>query len=210
MKSFVIIVPSLLAFSFSALAINRVGNGGDAIVCRKGRDLRSAVLLDLFETSLPSASWQGSRDDIAKAVFKRLALASPEQAKHYERRWKELPNELELRDGVALVDIDDSKHVVTPTEKGCAIEQAAVRRNILGDNGKRFTADKAIWEKMDERSKAALLLHEIVYEHLYKLGETDSVKARQLTSYLLSADFEKASPEAYWKRLGALKVPVYR
>lgn len=206
---FLIALPFLFA-AVAAEAVIRIGNGGDAVVCRKDGNVQEATLLDLYESSLKSWALEGPYEQRLESVFKKLEAVSPEQAKIYRRRLKDMRTELDIRGDVGLVDIKDSEHLVVPTRKDCRIEQAAVRRNIAEDDGKRFIVDQHIWARMNDESKAGLVLHEIVYEHLYKLGEENSVKARKLVGYYLSEDFQKTDKNAYWKRVEKLKLPLYR
>lgn len=205
-----------LPFSFAAVAAHaviRIGNGGDAVVCRHldgEKKIQTATLLDLYESEAKRWSLEGDHEKRLGSLFDKLEAVSPEQARAYRRRLKEMANEIDFREGIKLVDIKDSEHLIAPVAKGCAIEQAAARRNVVDADGKRFLIDRAVWNAMDETSKAGLLLHEIVYEHLFKLGEKNSVKARQLVGYYLSEDFRGADREAYWKRIEKLRLPLYR
>jgi hypothetical protein len=207
-----LLIALIFASPLFAFAQNRVGNGGDSVVCREiastGK-IRQAVLLDLYEAELPLPATKKKHDELLKNVFEKLQSVSPEQAELYRRRGEEIPKEIKYVSGSQLADVDDSKHLIRPTEKGCKIEQAAIRKNLSLDE-KRFLVSQQIWDKMDENSKAGLLLHEIVYEHLWKLGEEDSVKTRHLVSYYLSKDFQKTTKDEYWKRIQKLKLPVYR
>ena len=88
-----------------------------------------------------------------------------------------------------LVDIPDSGHIATP--HGCEIVQIAVQKEPEFPDEKTFTISKDLWDHqaLDERSKAGLILHEVIYQKALKSSHTDSIKTRYLTSFLTSTKF---------------------
>ena len=108
-----------------------------------------------------------------------------------------------------LVGVPDSKHVFKPEDKNCEVRQIAIRRNEASVVTKRFVIDEKLWKKPSERDKAGLILHEIIYEHLFKLGEEDSVKARSINGYIFSDKAFQDGPETYWKMIKDFKLPIY-
>ncbi len=115
-----------------------------------------------------------------------------------------MTHEIEFRNDIELVEVDDSKHVSYP--KGCKVTQIAIRRAAPHRNGKRFLIRKDLWEKLSPFQGAGLLTHELFYEHLSKLGENDSTKARQLNALLYTAEFDK---QKFWKATRDLRLPLY-
>lgn len=199
---------SLIVYApFSLASGNRVGNGGDIIQC-KGE----SVLLDFYETTAPIKNFksENSYQEIVGIVLNQLEKIHPAQAKQYKKRFASMEGEIEFRSEIELKNIKDSNHVFRPKNKDCKLLQIAVRRNLESTQTKRFVIDQELWKELNNTHKAGLILHEIIYEHLYKLGEEDSQKARILNAYLFSDKIFESPPEDYWKLIQSLKLPIYR
>ena len=193
----------------SALATNKIGNGGNAVVCG---DLKTseatAKLLDFYEGDfVPPLPAGKSEFEIAKVVFEKLQTAAPALASQYSRRLEELKSEIDYKSGVILTDTKDSDHLFKPEEAGCDVVQTAIRRNGETAGQKRFLFRKDVWEKMKASDRAGLLAHEILYEHFSKLGLSTSTKARQVNLYLFRE--EKIEASAFWKLMRNLEIPIY-
>lgn len=206
MNSLLVILVSV-ASALTHASGNRVGNGGDVVDC-PGK----IVLLDFYETTLPQhpvASDLGF-EAIAHDVLKNLERLSPAQARQYQNRLKEFLQEADFKSDVKLVNIRDSKHLFKPKQEQCKVRQIAIRKKDASSISKRFLVDQELWDRLPEIDKAGLVLHEIVYEHFYKLGEDDSVKARSLTAYLFSQNIRSAKSVDYWKVIREMKLPLYQ
>lgn len=195
-------------------AQNRVGNGGNVVACVEGKDarLRSARLLDFYESDHTFPARDG-KADYAAIISERLeALKKKDQAlaAQYTERWESMRKELSFREGIALTEVDDSEHVFKPADKNCAVKQIALRKNNVAPGEPRFIVNKDYWEKLAPVDRAGLVLHEIIYEHFFKLGEKNSVKARAFNARLFAQRFETDSVDEYWKFVAGLKVPLYR
>lgn len=186
---------------------NRVGNGGDVIVC-EGK----AILLDFYESSNFVESYKQNKKyhEIVEDKLKSLQRLNSMQSKQYLRRYSEIKNEIQFVEKAELVDIQDSYQLLKPIDKGCVLKQAAIRKNISLDKSTRFLVAKDIWEQMDEFNKAGLIVHEIVYEHFFKLGENHSVKARQFVALLFNNKLEMMSEAEYWDLLQKNEIPIYK
>lgn len=200
----------LLTFLFSTYTFasgNRVGNGGNVVTCADKTEL-----LDFVESNLPlmTAKPEHSYKEIIAEVLTNLKRLSPLQAEQYTRRAALFADDTEFKTGISLVSVPDSKHVFKPEDKNCEVRQIAIRRNEASVVTKRFVIDEKLWKKLSERDKAGLVLHEIIYEHLFKLGEEDSVKARAINAYIFSDKAFQEGPETYWKMIKDFKLPIYR
>jgi hypothetical protein len=82
-----------------------------------------------------------------------------------------------------LIPVNDGGQLVI--EPGCEIHQAAVQKSPATDKDARYFLDQKIWSRLDNDSKAALVLHEIVYRMTISQGQTTSTGARSLNSYLM-------------------------
>lgn len=196
----------VLLFSLESFASgNRVGNGGNIVNCPNKKQM-----LDLYESSEKIASF--SKDlpyiEIIQSTLKNLARLNSKLSKQYEKRSAEFLKETDMRADVDLVAVSDSKHIFSPAQKDCKIQQIAIRKNVAG-LGSRFIINKDLWDKLPELDRAALILHEIIYEHFYKLGEQDSVKARQVNAYLFSEKSRSDNKQVFKKLLQELKLPIY-
>lgn len=200
----------LLSFLIGASSFasgNRVGNGGNVVACAD-----KTALLDFVESNLPliTANPEHSYKEVIAEVLKNLKRLSPLQAEQYTRRAAFFTDDTEFKAGISLIGVPDSKHVFKPEDKNCEVRQIAIRRNEASVVTKRFVIDEKLWKKLSERDKAGLVLHEIIYEHLFKLGEEDSVKARAINAYIFSDKAFQEGPETYWKMIKDFKLPIYR
>ncbi len=186
-----------------AFAGNRVGNGGNVLVC-PGK----IQLLDFYEAGKLSATKSKDHKDLLDERLSNLARAAPKLADQYRRRVKSIMDEIEFKKDVALSEVDDSFHAFKPSDPNCKIRQIAIRQDVpVGD--KRFVFDKGLWDKLSEHDRAGLILHEIIYEHFAKLGATDSRKARRMNAYIFSTEIEKSNTGKVWKFIGELDLPIY-
>ncbi len=194
-----------ILFSCSALCTNKVGNGGDGVFCKK--DGKTAgELLDFYENEIKLASTSAKAKEIAEKYVENLRTIAPKLHKQYIRRLNELPNEIEYKNEIELVDIKDSQHLYKPASKECEVLQVAVRKLKNMPKEKRFIIREDLWNQMDEVSKAGLFTHEIIYEHLSKLGEESSVKARKLNAFIYQNDLTK---DSFWSYVKDLEIPLY-
>lgn len=194
----------LLFLSLSCLADgNRVGNGGNVVICPDRSEL-----LDFYESPLSLQKFSGAdHAEILRAALARLQKINPRLTKQYQQRSEQVLASLDARKGISLTDVKDSKHLFKPTDQSCRIQQVATRKALSPQGEPRFVIDQDSWERLSPTHQAGLIVHEVVYEHLFKLGEGDSIKARQLTALIFS---EELSSEKFWKTIKDLKIPIYR
>ncbi|WP_409479411.1 hypothetical protein [Pseudobdellovibrio sp. HCB154] len=191
----------VLLFAVKSYAQNRVGNGGDVVTCKD----KSPQVLDLYESSAEIIT--PAETDYQKIVSERLDLLAEAQGKladQYRIKFSGFLNDSEFKATAKLTDIKDSEHLVLP--KGCRLKQAAIRKNATAKNEKLFLFDNDNWQEMDSLNKAALIMHEIIYDHFYKLGERNSIKARKVNALLFSKNFSK---KQFWELIQDLKIPIY-
>lgn len=182
-------------------AQNRVGNGGDVVTCKD----KSPQVLDLYESSAEIMTT--TETDYQKIVSERLDLlaeAHKKTADQYRTKFSGFLNDSDFKANAKLTDIKDSEHLVLP--KDCRLKQAAIRKNAIAKNEKLFLFDDDNWQEMDSLNKAALIMHEIIYDHFYKLGERNSIKARKVNALLFSKNFNK---KQFWELIQDLKIPIY-
>lgn len=205
-KTFILLSTILLG-SFAHAGI-RVGNGGDAVICPTG-----VKLLDLYEGEKLGGRFLDGAGKSDQILEERLAIVkkmAPELGKTLEKRHDEFQKSYKLVES-ELTDIDDAHNVVKPECKNGKIEQIAVRVNGASAPEPKWLLREDLWKQLSERDRAALILHEIVYEHFNgALGEKDSVKVRRFVRFVMSKDFETGDKEAFWKFISDQKLPIYR
>lgn len=193
----------LLLYSFNAFAQNKVGNGGDVVTCNN----KSPELLDFYEN--PSDLLQTSLSSYQEIILNRLNTLekiSLKLATQYKQRYTNIENEIDFKENISLSDIKDSAHLFLPKSSDCRLQQIAIRKSISTSKEKLFIFDQQLWKKLNALNKAGLIFHEIIYEHLIKLGDVDSTKARKINNYLFNKNLNKAD---FWKLIRELKVPIY-
>lgn len=169
-----------------ALAGGMEGGGGKSVVCRDPQGkITKAEILDLFEGrtqyQLKYVESQLPWKDQVIDLFQKSGISAKPSINYeifdwYQNAIKYL-NILPIN--VTLKDTNDSFEVVAP--KGCNIEQTAIYQN---DN--QILINGEIWNALSETQKATLLIHESSYRFLRVYGETNSIRARHFTAYILS------------------------
>ncbi len=195
-----------LPFYYS-FAGNEVGNGGDVIVCN-GR----VELLDYFEAkslnfSLPKVSKKKGHQLIIREILNDFSKIDKKLASQYFQRLSEIYKQIEYRSNIILTDIPDSNNEMLPRE--CELKQIAIRRK-KEINGKLFLISKDLWEQLSSLHKAGLILHEIIYEHFFYLGEKNSRKARYMNALLAHIGSNGKLLMSYKKILQSETIPIYR
>lgn len=191
----------VLLLAAKTFAQNRVGNGGDVVTCKD----KSPQVLDLYESSEEIIT--ATETDYQKIVSERLNLlaeAHKKTADQYRTKFSGILKDSDFKANAKLTDINDSEHLVLP--KDCQLKQAAIRKNSTAKNEKLFLFDNDNWQEMDSLNKAALIMHEIIYDHFYKLGERNSIKVRKVNALLFSKNFNK---KQFWELIQDLKLPIY-
>jgi hypothetical protein len=185
----------LIATSASVAAADIRGNGGDVVVCKDDTGaITSIELLDFYEGrhryNLTTQLNEGTTyQEKLQILMQRIAKVD----RHFATSLSAVINTFEANTlfwpGIQLVDIPDSGHIATP--HGCEIVQIAVQKEPEFPDEKTFTISKDLWDHptLDERSKAGLILHEVIYQRALNRGHTDSINTRYLTSFLTSTKF---------------------
>ncbi len=163
-----------------------VGNGGDVVVTKD-----SLELLDIYEFRAKHAlkKLRNESADYKKILndsLRNLSHFDAKLAKQYQKRLKKLEQEIVFLEKIDLANIKDSQHIALP--KGSRLKQVAHFKDNDGSGEVKLYIDKTIWNKLDAFNKAALILHEIIFEHFRLLGEKNSIKARKLTGKIMFSD----------------------
>ncbi|MFP5386841.1 MAG: hypothetical protein ACLGHN_12225 [Bacteriovoracia bacterium] len=190
--SFLVLINSLAAFAHGG---DKVGNGGDVIVCPGKR----VELLDIFQGEddwgFKPIKVNGSRLDTIKEVLRNFHNADPGIAWALRQRATELHKELSKLEtdpsyGSSLVKLTDnvllniSDEGVAELPQGCEIIQAATQVQSPFPREVKFTFQKDTWLSLEEDVQAALILHEVIYEHMISVGENSSRSTRYFNAAL--------------------------
>lgn len=171
---------------------------------------KKILLLDFYEYELlnkPKTIIK-TNDSLNTILENRLDLLEkidPKNAVHYKSRGKNLLQTMKLLEEVTLSRTNDSFEVARPAK--CKAVQLALHH--FKDGKTEFVFNKELWEKMDALTQAGLVLHEVIYEQFYLLGEKNSKKARALNALIFSSNFHEMDSNIYQKFLRDLKIPLY-
>jgi hypothetical protein len=185
-------------------AQNKVGNGGDIVSCKN-----SNVILDFYENDQKTiliSSNSKKYTEILKDQFEKFKNVAPKVFNNYLDRLKSIESEIEYKKNIKLTDIKDSEELFLPEDKSCHLYQIAIRKKSKTENEKRFLIDKKLWNKLDEVNKAGLISHEIIYEHLSKLNEKNSINVRKINRFIFS---QNSKENDFWKLIQELKIELY-
>lgn len=192
----------ILVLASTAFAGHEVGNGGGVIVCLNPPSVPPAgqpkpappasrvELLDLFEArefrKLPLGLGDPNEDYKIKInrVLTQLERIAPYRTQLYRTIYNRFEEESVFVANIDLVYIPDSEYKGLPTN--CFLKQAIIQQppEFLGD--KRYTISLDLWNQLDNNSKAALVLHEVIYNEGIAIDQTTSKAVRYLVSYLTS------------------------
>lgn len=192
-----------LILPMTAMATNKVGNGGNVVACKN-----TSQTLDFYEGSVPEPSPlpSGKNIEIAQLQIEKLKDVAPELYRQYTKRLQNILTEFDLKKDIQLELIKDSHHAFKPADIECSIIQTIIRKNVVAGDEKRFVVDQKTWERLNAFQQAGLIIHEVLYEHFYKLGEKDSIKARKLNAFLFKNTITKKS---FWEYIRELDIAIY-
>ena len=196
------ILTLLVLFSAGAAsAWTYKGNGGYAVVCYKPENTKtiaSAELLDLYEGRTirafqidlgPGPTWS----ERLELMLKRLEAFSPRRAQRYREQAASFSNEARFLTGVDLGDIGDAEPIVVPV--GCKPKPVVNQREPEFPGDPRYIVQSDIWNALDENSKAALILHELVYR---ELKQETSLRTRYFISIISSTEWANLTALTYF------------
>lgn len=198
----------LTLLTWQAEGGNRVGNGGDIVNCGK-----ESTILDFWEVwrfKGPMQTEAGDTDKIIlEKIISRLGRVAPDLASQYRRRAQTIFDDIDFSDEVKPIELKDSLHAYEPQDEKCKVQQLAIRIGVPPAGAKRFIVHKGRYQALSPAAQAGLIMHEIIYEHLGRLGESDSRRVRKLVAHLFAPQFASETKGAFWLFIKNLKVPIY-
>lgn len=201
----------LLSFSVAANAGDELQNGGDIIAC-PGLEVPSYRSLDLYEGKMvyklePALIDQVDYRVIVSQLIDRIEKFDISRANLYRSFLRNFEAETQVIPGSEFGNIKDEGFITLP--EGCELRQAAGQFRRHTPDGIKYIFNGAIWSNMSSMTRAALVLHELVYREalIPKDGPATSAKVRYFTAYIHSskmvngtrADYVKAKAFAGFK-----------
>lgn len=157
----------ILLLAAKVYAGDRVGNGGDAVVCRDSSGaIVEANALDVYEASvlrgieLKPTGANGVKEAFA-VLLERLKVVSPKRAGRYEKFVKYFESNVRFVNAT-LVDVPDSDHLVFPA--GCSVEQLIIQQIPTTTFDSRFLVQKQVWNALSIDQQATMLMHEALLQ----------------------------------------------
>lgn len=183
------ILQSVASQSYAASG-QKVGNGGDLLVCKDEKGtIQSLELIDYYEgralrqieqMALPEQSIQEATNSILSKLYNKAPNSSLKIQKYIDQFWEEA----RFVEKAKFVDINDSEHLFFPP--GCSVEQVAIQSNPKFQGDPRYIISKDLWDLMPLQQKVGLIFHETLYKMAIEKGAVNSINTRYLNSLLNS------------------------
>lgn len=204
----------LITVNFPLLAGDKIGNGGDVIVCPGVK----TILLDLYQGSedwgFNATDRIGSRSEIIAETLNDFIKTDVfigtklyQRALEIEKEITQLETDSTYRSKLVkltqnkLVNISDEGVAELP--EGCEIVQVAAQVQIPLPREVKFTFQKNVWSQLDPSAQSSLILHEVIYEFLISVEETSSRSTRYFNAALHAGYFDQV--KGYFEVSGFFK-----
>lgn len=205
MKFFFVIFLSLMTSFAWAAGDNGIfdrGNGGDVVICTKPDGQKTYQVLDLYEQAdrgytprhFPSDL---SYIDIVYIEIARIERQFPRVAKALNLEFQKLEASLYF---IADEHVPEIKDEFLYTSLPCSLRQLAVQWNEGSRYGRVYWINARYFPRLDERNKAALILHELVYRLLsssFPKEDLNSRPVRQYVGLFMSEEFDQRAPKMF-------------
>lgn len=185
----------LCTFSFSLFAGDKIGNGGDVIICPG----RKTVVLDIYQGKedwgFETVERSGTRAEIISTTLAKFKSVDPYIANKLLARAIQLEQEITSKEQDEkyysklvkltknkLVNISDEGVAELPDD--CEVVQAATQIQSPFPGEVKFTFQKSIWNTLETDVQASLILHEVIYEHMISVKEEFSRSTRYFNAAL--------------------------
>lgn len=169
-----------------------IGNGGDACVYydHEGQ-IQNIEILDIYEArtrwglELNMGEPSEPYEQKISRILERVKVYDIYRYHTYKAKFEKFHENAVFWPDANLPNIEDSNHITL--DKKCDLRQIAIQnyKRVAGD--KDFIISEYLWNKLDEINKAALVLHEIIYQEMVnKFGHQNSTHARYYNVLLMS------------------------
>ncbi len=199
-------------FAGSTFAGNDRGSGGGIVVCRdSSQQVKSIELLDLFENRFRSLDVEIGGKELSiysklEILLARIERFDPVRARRYRIKANDFFNNVTFTEKVIIPSTDDFGFV--PLEPGCTIEQLAARRTKRVPEDRIYLVNKDLWDNslLTDDSRAALILHEIVYYDATQLGQKNSILSRIYVGLMSSRHADYMDQAEYQRKVEELNL----
>jgi hypothetical protein len=195
------LVVLLTALNTFAIGGDYKGNPGYVMYCSLKKN--KYEMTDLYEIRAVQGYTLKFADgleysEILENMFKRIERLNPTRANLYRSYLKTFSKEASMV-GNSVLKVLAINEDWGAVEKGCELKQAVVQFKSPNLAGYRYFVDSDIWNKLSERNKAALALHEFIYREglLPENSFQTSSGVRYLNGVYHSELFETLSLEKY-------------
>lgn len=192
---------AILISSMSVWAGDKVGNGGDVIICPSER----TILLDIYQGKqdwgFETIERSGTRAQIILDTLMKFQQTDPVISQRFQTRALEIENEISMLEQNEqyksklvkltkneLVNISDEGVAELPP--GCEMVQAATQIQTPFPGEVKFTFQKSTWLSLDAEVQASLILHEVIYEHMISVFEYSSRSTRYMNAALHAGNLD--------------------
>ena len=191
----------LLISNIAFASGDRVGNGGDAVVCANG-----VYMLDYIEAYSNDNSYE-ENDSVQSLVSKHLSQLEIRDERVHTAVLKTSSAILESIDSSknplvsfttrVLLNLDDEGFYALP--KGCKLEQLIVRRETNSLQKTEFLIQRNLWDRMSNYQKSVGIIHEALYKYYIssQRENKNSEVARFINTLVIKKELGEVSDRDY-------------
>lgn len=170
-------------FAMSSEGGDRVGNGGDVIICKENGE-ENVYVLDEYE-----AESHGSVGSVNLNYEQKILILIERVKKDFPARYDFYSSLFQYyKKNVTfspkkLPEVNDTS---VSTASNCNMFQAAFFKQS-SNNQNAYFLQREIWNRLTEDQKAILVFHEILYTEAVGLGHSTSIHVRRANRYVFLA-----------------------
>jgi hypothetical protein len=186
----------ILTPSHPAHAGGGVSGGGNVLACVDASGKESFQLLDYYEATRaggfgfdldlgPGKAYP----DMIKYVLKRMAQYDGYRSRVYQSLADSFIKDSFFSEEDSATDSEDlGGGFVKP--KGCEVKRVVILRSdaqmIVSGSKIKYELVRHLWDRLDEATKAGLIIHEISYREVLKKGARNSLAIRRFVGFVSS------------------------
>lgn len=175
------------------------GNGGDVVICEKAYpelSNKKIMFLDLYEARTAPLNFtvdlgDRSRGEKAQAqyVLDRLKDLDPFRWYWLSKLIARFDHDSAIETNLALPNLSDKGAVRLPGPD-CHVENIVFQRTARLPHQKPYAIKKELWDQLDSDSRAALILHEVIYREVRIWDPAGSDRVRYFNAHLMANQFK--------------------
>jgi hypothetical protein len=179
-----------------------VGNGGVVMECTRGK-ASTLELLDFYRASFTlDKNYQFSFGKQSKTLDEKVAFSLTRLKRLDQARadkYQRLANTFFARAHyVAAATLPDTRdYGDLPNDPQCAPRQIVLQKRAVVSSGAEFLIVQSLWDRLDDDRRAALVLHEVIYEDAIARGHKNSLNTQLFVALLSSSLLDRYSSLQY-------------